>query len=93
MHNLQKFSVKISRVNDRGKGEVLDKLEIESMSIDKYSSSINPEQEKSLIISDKDFPIHKKIRKRYSNISFLRSIHVYLHEKKIKTYKVYLGKP
>ena len=49
--------------------------------------------EKSLIISDDDFPIHRKIFENYSELNFLRSINISINEKKIKTYKVYLGKP
>ena len=49
-------------------------------------------EEKALIVSDEDFPIHKKIFEKYSEINFVKSLDIYIRDKKIKTYKLYLGK-
>ena len=49
--------------------------------------------EKSIIIADEDFPIHGKLHEAYSEIKFLRFINIFIDENKIKTYRVYLGKP
>ena len=49
--------------------------------------------EKSLIIADENFPIHNKIYEIYSEIKFVRFINIFIDEKKIKTYHVYIGKP
>jgi len=49
--------------------------------------------EKSLIIADENFPIHNKIYESYSEIKFVRFINIFIDEKKIKTYHVYIGEP
>ena len=66
-------------------------MENRETQFDIWRKNKKSKEKKAIIISDEDFPIHKKILEEYSTINYLKSINVYSREKKIKTYKLYLG--
>jgi len=45
----------------------------------------------TLIIADNDFPIGQKLLSRFENIEFVRNFEVYIGNKVIKKYKIFLG--
>lgn len=49
-------------------------------------------KEKTLIVTDKDFPLSKKILSNFKSVEVVRSIEIYIGNTLIREYKVFLGK-
>ena len=58
---------------------------------DVWRDKEKPYANKTLIITDDDFPIGQKILSKFDTIEFIKDIGIYIGDKLVRKYKVYLG--
>ena len=58
---------------------------------DVWRDEENSVPKNTLIVTDKDFPIREKILSRFEKIEFVRDIKIYVGNKLVRKYQVFLG--